>query len=149
MLTRATDFPNRYYAVIDLNQLAEVDAVLAANPGDPLLSTARSVVPALQGLDGSTRDLCSTSGIVAVLYEGTISPQFVALANSELSDVQDSLNELTELAEELKKQFVAFIFDSIFCPAVRSIYGLFFDITPGGGAGVVLTEVAVAAHGCF
>ena len=93
------------------------------NPGDPLLSTARSVVPTLQGLDGSARELCRLENIVAIQYEGTISPPFIAFANTELSDIQNGLDELAGLAEDLRRQFVAFVFDNIFCPAVRSVYG--------------------------
>jgi len=146
VVARTSDFPDQHYLIFDLSQLDEVDATLAASPGDPLLATARSVVPRVRGLDGTARDQCSQPGIVAIRFEldPRIATSAYARIDGQLGDLQSRLEELTTLAGEVKRQAVAFVFDQVLCPATGQLFSLFPP-----PANLIAGTAAQAAIGCF
>lgn len=146
VVSATSDFPNRHYLLLDLRQLDEVDAVLAASPNDPLLSAARTILPTLRGLDGSLRDRCNEAGIVSIRFD--IDPNLARSAyasiDNQLISLQANLASLGSLAAEAKRQAVAFVFDQIFCPVTFQVFSIL--PTPFGEiAGVT----AQASLGCF
>ena len=132
--------------VLDLSQLGEIDAVLAASPNDPVLSTARSVLPAIRGLDGSLGDYCDEAGIVAIRFEVDLSLATAAYADldNQLLTLQSRLEELAGLAAEAKKQAVAFMMDQVLCPVTYQAFSIFRP-PYGEIAGIA----AQASIGCF
>lgn len=146
VIARTSDFPDKNYMVLDLSQLGEIDAVLAASPNDPVLSTARSVLPAIRGLDGSLGDYCDEAGIVAIRFEVDLSLATAAYADldNQLLTLQSRLEELAGLAAEAKKQAVAFMMDQVLCPATFQAFSIFRP-PYGEIAGIA----AQASIGCF
>jgi hypothetical protein len=146
VLSRTSDAADEHYAIIDLSQLGEIDQVLAANPNDPVLSSARSILPALRGLDGSPRDHCRESGIVSIRFAIDINIARAAYNNLDenIRALQAALDRLATLAEELKKAAVAFFMDEIVCPLTDDAFSLIPD-----PAGTIAGIAASASLGCL
>jgi hypothetical protein len=141
VVSRTRDDPNLRYLIFDLNHLGEVDDVLDSSEEDPALAVARSVVPALDLVNQSSRDECERTDIVSVLFvpgDGEPTPPDFNAIHRKLVEVQTRLEGLEALLGDAKKEATEFIFQNVFCPATGQAFG-------GGFPGIA----AQAILGCF
>jgi len=143
VMSRSLIKPGKHYLNIDITQLAEIDALLAANPGDPALAVAASVVPTIHLLNQGPKDACDDPNIFSIQfdYAGSAPPNFATI-DAQLVNMQSQLDSLSTLVEDAKKEAAQFLFQSIFCPTVTGLYDNMFSFIPGAGA------AAAALHGC-
>jgi hypothetical protein len=135
------DYPDMRYLIFDLKQLAEVDGVVDENPDDPALEVARSVVPALDFANQSSRDECERTDIVSILFtpgDGEPNPPDFDAIHNQLVRLQNLLEELEGVVGNAKKEATEVIFKQVFCPATGQAFG-------GGFIGIA----AQAVVGCF
>ncbi|NNK06478.1 MAG: hypothetical protein HKP50_04150 [Myxococcales bacterium] len=127
IISRTRDDPSAYYLILDLLQLTEVDAAIAEDPTSPSLELAAAVARDLRAADQTSIDSCEQTRTVSLRFEPPFVPNFGSI-DATLVQLQGQLDELANLAGEVKRQATAFIFEEIFCPATSDLVG---DDLPG------------------
>lgn len=127
IISRTRDDPNAYYLILDLLQLTEVDAAIAEDPTSPSLELAAGVARDLRAADQTSIDSCERTRTVSLRFEPPFVPNFGSI-DAKLVQLQGALDELADLAGEVKREATAAFFELIFCPATSEIVG---DEIPG------------------
>ncbi len=122
IISRTRDDPNAYYLILDLLQLAEVDAAIAEDPTNPSLELAASVVRDLRTANQTSVDSCEQTQILSLRFEPPFVPNFGSI-DARLLQLQGALEALADLAGEVKREATAAFFELIFCPVTSDIVG--------------------------
>ncbi len=117
-----TDFPGQYYFILDLTQLAEIDAAIAADPGSASLQLAAAVSRDLKGMDQGSRDACDQPDTLSILFDPPFDPSALGSIDTHLRSLQVLIDQLDDLAGAAKQAVVDEIMN-LYCDGLTEIFG--------------------------
>jgi hypothetical protein len=117
-----TDFPGHYYFVLDLTQLAEIDAAIAENPGSASLQFAAAVSRDLKRMDQGADDMCDQPDTLAILFDPPFDPSALGSIDMHIRNLQVLIDQLDNLAEAARQAVVNEIM-SLYCDGLTEIFG--------------------------
>jgi len=121
-----TDYPGQYYyLLLDLTQLAEIDAEISEDPGSTALQLAAAVSRDLKAMDQGPSDMCEDPNTLAILFDPPFDPRQLGDLDTHFRTLQTLLDQLDDLRDAAKQAVVDEIMN-LYCDGLTEIFGDFF-----------------------